>query len=274
MHLNQILVFTDLDGTLLDHDTYRFDSALSCIELLKDNHVPIIINSSKTFEEIIELRDELNINDPFIVENGAAIFFELDYFDVVPEEVVKLNNYYVLALSQPISELNKLFEKIELEIDSKIERFSTMTDQRVSELTGLSLIDSKKAKTRLYSDPIYFDGADSDLEFLVSLLKEKGYHVLVGGRFIHVTNGVDKGKALLKLIELFKINENLDYYSIALGDSNNDVAMLEIADISIVISNKNKTTLSLHKTENTFTSTLFGPAGFNEILTPIINKYL
>lgn len=264
----ELLVFTDLDGTLLDHDTYSFDAALPCINLLKNNDIPIIINSSKTFEEIIEIRESLNINDPFIIENGAAIFFEMDYFDVIPDGVIEINNYYVLELASPISYLEGVLEKIDLE------RFSQMNDQRVSDLTGLNLEDSKKAKNRMYSDPIYFDGEPNDLDHLIKLSNDMKHHVLVGGRFIHITNGFNKGAALTKLIEVYKLNHSHAYKSIALGDSNNDIAMLEIADISIVVSNKNKSTLNINKTENTCVSTLFGPEGFNEMLTPIIKKYL
>ncbi|BCE00752.1 HAD-IIB family hydrolase [Marinicellulosiphila megalodicopiae] len=267
---NHTLVFTDLDGTLLDHDTYSFSDAIPTLDILNKKNIPIIINSSKTFDEIIEIREQLKIKDPFIVENGAAIFFELDYFDVIPDHVIEYENHYVLELSKPIQYWNEIFKDIEFQINTKLERFSTMTPQRVSELTGLSLIESSKAKKRLYSDPIYFDGEESDLKFLLEMLENMGCHVLVGGRFIHVTNGCNKGVALKEMVNVFKINNQLDYSTIALGDSNNDLAMLEIADTSIVISNRNKTPLVVKKAVNTFTSTLFGPAGWNEILGPII----
>jgi len=269
---NSPLVFTDLDGTLLDHDSYSFESALPAIELLKSNNIPIIINSSKTFVEIVDIRSELNIKDPFIVENGAAIFFELDYFDVIPEGVIKYQGFYVFELSKPISYWENVFSKIELEIDTSIERFSNMDVQRVCDLTGLNESDAIKAKNRLYSDPIYFEEQGSELDFLVSYMKNMGHKVLVGGRFVHITNGYDKGLAMSKVVEMFEKNKGESFSTIALGDSNNDIAMLEKSDISIIICNKNKKVLEINKERNTYCSSLYGPDGWNEMLSPIINN--
>jgi mannosyl-3-phosphoglycerate phosphatase len=47
---NHYSVFTDLDGTLLDHFDYNFDAALATIADLKVRHISIIPNTNKTFE--------------------------------------------------------------------------------------------------------------------------------------------------------------------------------------------------------------------------------
>ena len=267
---DQALVFTDLDGTLLDHDSYSFNDAMPTINVLKEHNIPIIINSSKTFEEIIEIRSALNINDPFIVENGAAIFFELDYFDVIPEGAIRYQNFYAIELSKSLDYWSEIFKGFEANNKIMLERFSNMSAQRVCDLTGLKLKDAEQAKNRLYSDPIYFDGSQTDLDYLINYMETIGHSVLIGGRFVHVTNGYNKGLALIKMLDIYKENKKLDYITLALGDSNNDVAMLEKADISIIICNKNKAPLTIEKQVNTYTSTLFGPAGWNEMLGLII----
>ena len=45
------LVFTDLDGTLLD-ESYSWDLAQPAIDLLRSASIPIILNSSKTVAEM------------------------------------------------------------------------------------------------------------------------------------------------------------------------------------------------------------------------------
>ncbi|MEM9568306.1 MAG: HAD-IIB family hydrolase, partial [Cyanobacteria bacterium P01_E01_bin.34] len=71
--MKKLLVFTDIDATLVDHQTYSFEAALPAIARLKRLGYPIIFNSSKTIAEQQQLRIELNIQAPFIVENGAAV---------------------------------------------------------------------------------------------------------------------------------------------------------------------------------------------------------
>ena len=67
------LIFSDIDGTLLDHDNYSFGNLRNFIAKIKDK-VLVIFNSSKTFAEIIQLNEKLKLNFPFIIENSACIF--------------------------------------------------------------------------------------------------------------------------------------------------------------------------------------------------------
>lgn len=66
-----LLVFTDLDGTLLDHHTYSWQPARPALERLDGLKIPLILCSSKTSPEMLGLRAELGNRHPFIVENGG-----------------------------------------------------------------------------------------------------------------------------------------------------------------------------------------------------------
>src|SRR5690606_41324218 len=52
------LVFTDLDGTLLNHQNYSFAPAKEALALLKYRSIPLIIATSKTFSEVVVLQKE------------------------------------------------------------------------------------------------------------------------------------------------------------------------------------------------------------------------
>jgi len=68
------LIFTDLDGTLLDAETYSWQEAGEALDLCRRHRVPVILASSKTRAEIEILRDRMMLSDPFISENGGGIF--------------------------------------------------------------------------------------------------------------------------------------------------------------------------------------------------------
>jgi len=78
------LVFTDLDGTLLDHNTYGWEEAIPALELCRTRGVPVILVSSKTRAEMAALRCKLSISTPFISENGGGIFFLKETFNDPP----------------------------------------------------------------------------------------------------------------------------------------------------------------------------------------------
>ena len=87
-----IVIFTDLDGTLLDHASYRWDEAKPALDLCHRFHIPVIMVSSKTMAEMNMLQQELGLSYPFISENGGGIFFP-DGSDKVPSGTIFAENY-------------------------------------------------------------------------------------------------------------------------------------------------------------------------------------
>ena len=74
--MKRYLIFTDLDGTLLDHENYSFGANKKMISTIINNKNEIIFNTSKTFSECKKLLKELKLsNMPFSTENGAVIYF-------------------------------------------------------------------------------------------------------------------------------------------------------------------------------------------------------
>ena len=76
------VVFTDIDGTLIDINTAHYGKKTKgLISSLKEKNIPLILASAKTWLEQNKIREDLGLFDPFIVENGGAIVIPKDYFD-------------------------------------------------------------------------------------------------------------------------------------------------------------------------------------------------
>jgi len=99
--MTKLVIYTDLDGSLLDHDSYSHAAADALLAELEVHGVPVIIASSKTRSEQIALRNELSNHHPFIVENGAAVFIPVHYFETQPSGTVHENGYWVKRFSLP-----------------------------------------------------------------------------------------------------------------------------------------------------------------------------
>ena len=74
MSFNNILLFTDLDGTLLNKKTFEFKAALNLIKNCISKGIKIIPNSSKTDLELDEICENLDIPKVYISENGSCIY--------------------------------------------------------------------------------------------------------------------------------------------------------------------------------------------------------
>lgn len=223
------LVFTDLDGTLLDHDTYSFEPAKRALEYLKTHHIPLLIVSSKTRPEIMQLQERLGINEPFIVENGAGIF-------IPPASSLRINGsdkWHTINLSKSYAEARAFIASLREPFN--IRGFGDMTLDDVASLTGLDEASTRMAMQRDFTEPFILDD-DSRIPELLKLARNAGFDIVKGGRFYHViTFHQDKANALAQLTHLYTGQYGEKPEVIALGDSENDFSMLQAADQPILI---------------------------------------
>ena len=282
----QLIVFTDLDGTLLDHDTYSFAAANDTLIKLEHLNIPVIPNTSKTYEELIELTKALQLTTPFIIENGAAVYIPKNYFLQQPDNTVIEGDYWVRHFSLPKAHWLTLLNKIKPEFEGLFEHFSAMMPERICEVTGLTLEGAKRAANRGFSEPVLWQGSDEERRNFIEALIEHKAEPLQGGRFIHVSGKCNKGIALMWLMSEFikQDNEQVtgainteksnEFISVALGDSHNDIAMLEQADIAVRIASSVQALPKLARKNAVYDSTGFGPEGWSECMELILTRYL
>lgn len=109
-----------------------------------------------------------------------------------------------------------------------------MSVEEVSKVTGLSEDLAKLAKQREYSETLVLS---EDEKEKLRLVEKEGLRWTYGGKFYSVIGKTDKGRAVKKLLELFK-KEFGKVESIWVGDSPNDFPMLEVVDKPFLIGNK------------------------------------
>ncbi|XQW85236.1 HAD-IIB family hydrolase [Thalassotalea piscium] len=271
----RVLIFSDLDGTLLDHHTYLADAAKPMLAQLNAADIPVILNTSKTRAELDEITTELGIKTPFIVENGAAVFIPIGTFSTQPEDTVQIDNYWVKSFCLPRQHwLDVLAEHCQDFYGSYV-GFSQLSASQLVELTGLSKEKAVQAKTRLFGEPLHWKGSDSDKERFIKLLCDLGVNVLQGGRFLHVSGYCDKGQAMIWLAECYREHyESSEIVTIALGDGDNDIAMLEAANIAVQVRSPVNDFPILKRQISTIQTQECGPQGWAESLQQLLSSKL
>ncbi len=234
---SNLIVFTDLDGTLLDHVTYSWSPAEEALHELARRKIPLIFCTSKTRAEVEVLRRELGNAHPFITENGGGIFIPDGYFPKRLTGTRKLRHYHCFALGRPYGELTQAFAEIAEETGVSVEGFHQMSPRDISSNTGLALSDVALASQREFDLPFFFAGAsEADEKKFFAAAAERQLRVVRGGRFWHLIGESDKGRAVRKLIQLYRegyFHQRLR--TLALGDSANDLPMLTAADRAVLI---------------------------------------
>jgi mannosyl-3-phosphoglycerate phosphatase len=267
----EYLIFSDLDGTLLDHNTYQYSEALPALELIKQRKIPLILASSKTKVEIEAYQKSIGIEGyPFIVENGSAIFTTIGYFkNNVDKDLVE--NYECYKLGKTYPEIEFVLNKISAKYNYNIRGFHNTDKNEIIEKTNLSPEAVTLAMFRDFSIPLFFD--DRAKEILLKEINKFDLQILFGGRFMHILGKTDKGKALKLVVEGFLNKLNLNSIkTIALGDTLNDVAMLNNANIRILVKRYNNKYDQRVQIDNLIYSPYIGPKGWNHSLLEIISS--
>ncbi|CAA0097288.1 Glucosyl-3-phosphoglycerate/mannosyl-3-phosphoglycerate phosphatase [BD1-7 clade bacterium] len=266
----KLLIFTDLDGSLLDHDTYSAEPALPLLHELQAQGHKIIPTTSKTEPEVRHLQKSLGNKAPFVVENGAAAFLPADEFADFRDSL-PIDGFYHQSFCQEANHWRRLIDSLATPFTGCFRRFSTFTTDEIMAATGLDKASAVRAAERQYGEPVqWFGDEKAKIRFAAALINQ-GANVLEGGRFLHVSGKVSKGRALQWLEAAYSVREpETVFTTIAIGDSKNDVAMLEAADYALVIKSPVHPPPEIKREDSVFYSTLCGPAGWAEGMQSII----
>lgn len=270
--MSKILVFTDLDGTLLDHHTYSYEAALPTVHQLAQAGYPLIFNSSKTAAEIQELRCEMGNVHPFITENGSAVCIPIGYFDNNDSGGDDGNDFTTHSFGPNYRELLARLQELRKKRGFRFRGFNDLSNDDVAKLTGLHTINAAQAKQRQASEPLVWDDTEVALKDFRKDLKKINLTLTKGGRFYHVTGSSDKAQAMQWLTNRYRTNwPEWKWITVALGDGPNDRAMLEAADIAVTIPPASGETVKLKRTENVICPESQGPGGWKMAIETIMH---
>jgi len=271
----QTIIFSDLDGTLLDHFTYDYSPARSTLDQLKVANIPIVLSTSKTFAEVNLLQKKLSTSGPLIIENGAAIYIPKTTFTEQPLGTEDKGEYWLKSFCLPIKHWLHIINNTPERYKKFYRGFSSLSTAALVELTDLTEGDAELAKKRQYGEPLYWLGDDNAKQDFIAHLKKSGASILQGGRFLHVSGDCNKGKALTWLAEQYQaILPGEKITTIALGDGENDSAMLEAATIAVQVRSPVHPFPLLSKPTMLIRTTQFGPAGWAEAIQNLLSIQL
>jgi mannosyl-3-phosphoglycerate phosphatase len=267
--MQKLIVFTDLDGSLLDHATYEWQPAKPAIDELERRNFPLVFASSKTFAEISKLRKATGNHHPAIIENGGAVVIPAGYFENEKNTTEKpeIHNF-----AKPYEEITGIAHALRAQHGYLFRGFSDIDVDELCKLTSLDEDSANAAKAREATEPILWNEGETRLEEFRTQLEKHGLTLTRGGRFFHIMSPVSKGQAVTWLLQRFREAEpESQWVSVALGDNENDIQMLELVDYPVLVKNPYTDQPKLKEMSNLIRTRLVGPEGWNDAVLSIIH---
>lgn len=243
-----MVVFTDLDGTLLDRETYSYAQAEPAMAHLRARGIPLVLVTSKTRAEVAALRESMGNTDPFIVENGAAIITP-----GAPDRV----------LGATAAAAREALRRAAGASGVQVRGFGEMEEREIGERSGLKPAVARLAAQREFGEPfVILQGAAETLE---RALLAEGFQMTRGGRFFHVLGGSNKARAVRALMEMLGEAD-----TIGLGDAPNDIEFLREVRRAVIIPSPHLEAMRAALPQAQI-APLPGPAGWNRVILDLVD---
>lgn len=251
----KLLVFTDLDGSLMEHESYSIAAARPALKELSRRGIVMVMNSSKTAAEMLAIEQRLKLDAPFICENGAALYF--------PAKTGKHKQIFGRLRSEWLPAVHELRSEHKLDFEG----FADWSPRHLADLTGLDVLSAELAREREFSEPILWHGSASSKQLFAEMLQDLGLSLLEGGRFLSIQGDHDKSIAMHWLAGQQQTEKTI---TVGLGDSPNDTAMLEAANIAVIIKSAKSDRITLQNPDKIIHTSRPGPAGWQDAMTEIL----
>ncbi len=247
------VVFTDLDGTLLDAVTYDPSAAREALDRLRAAGIPVVPVTSKTLAETRRWVERLGLGDvPLVVEGGGAVR--------LPGETIEV-------LGTPYPALRSALADIAREVGHRLVGFGDLTDVEVAQHTGMPPDQAREARMRLADEPFFAEPPLSSEETvrLGRAITARGLRLERGGRFFHLLGNVNKGRAVTYVLAWYESHTGGRPLALGIGDAPNDRALLAVVDRPVAVRRPDGTVArELSELPGVRVTNRPGPQGFDE----------
>jgi mannosyl-3-phosphoglycerate phosphatase len=266
-----VIIFTDLDGTLLDSENYAFEQALPALRLIHSLKIPLVIVSSKTRSEIESIRMKMMpLDHPFITENGGGIFFPKTFPLPKGYSNKSIDDYNAIFIGETVKSVIEKARPLKKKFHFR--GFSEMSIEEIVALTGLGKEEAVHASIREFDEPVVLDNAAWSADRFFRDAIKLGLDCVHGGRFLHLFRGGNKGKAVKVVLDIYRGLKS-DLFSIALGDSPNDLPMLRVVDKAVLMRGKDGTYMKGLIHPNIIKAPGGGPEAWNDVVLSILREF-
>ena len=215
------MVFTALDGSLLDPHTFSNGAAKASLHRLDAAGVPVIPVTTRTFAETRPLAEQLELEGPIVIESGGGIARRVG------------SSWRIEGCGGEPKTLRAAVPLIERRAGARLRLYSAMRPDEAAIASGLTGIDLRRSMQRHFDAPFLLEAGS--LDDVVKAAAALGFRVRSGGRFHHLCGGSDQDHGARRIRDEITQARGIRPFVVGLGVSPMDADFLALADIPIIV---------------------------------------
>jgi mannosyl-3-phosphoglycerate phosphatase len=271
-----ILIFTDLDGTLLDHDSADWKPAEAALQLAQHRGIPVIPSCSRTFEECMQLQQQMNLRGPIIFENGAGVALPQTQFRrPTAPGTEEQDGFWICRVAQPYTHVRAILQSLRQTKHYQFRGFGDMSELQIADYTNQPFPMAQLAKKRRHTEILYWLDDAKSFDAFAKDVEKQGLKLSRGSHAIHIGSPCDKGQAMRWLVSLYQKLLGSKPLVAAIGDTSNDLPMLQSADFAVVVRSPYAIPLKYRPTSPAQRCAVTdepGPAGWNRAVKRLLEQ--
>ncbi len=269
------VIFTAVEGALLDPKSQSWSAATEALEEIGRRQVPLILVASGTRAELEPFRAKIGHGYPFITESGGGLFMPDGYFTQKLQGAVRMGRYFCVAFGRPYAEAVAVAEELAEESGATIEGYAQMSAREIARNTGEPVRQAELAKQREFSERFFFAGdADAVQEKFERAAREQKWDAIRGEPFWELRSGNDEARALRHLMRLIREAQHSRLRAIAVGSSARDLPLLAAADQAVMLPHRGQDfdPALTSKLPSAIPAEASGPAGWNDAVLKLLEE--
>jgi mannosyl-3-phosphoglycerate phosphatase family protein len=215
--------------------TPTYTAAAAALKPLRRLDAALVLCSAKTRAEMEFVQQKLDLEHPFMCENGGAVIIPNDYFPFDPPDSRSLPGRQAIEFGRPYDDVVEALHRAAGRLGVNIIGFSDMSIEEVAQACQLTLLQARLAKLREYEEPFRILGAAPAARArLFKALDGAGLRVREGATFCRVGAPVDTADGVSLLIELYR-RRRVDLTTVGVVQTKPDGSLLKLVDHSILV---------------------------------------
>ncbi len=267
------LIFTALEGALLNLHSHSFAGAEESVAEVNRRQIPFVLLTSRTRAEIEPLRRALEHRHPFVTESGGGVFIPDGYFNLRIPGAQRCGRYLCVPLGKSYREVAAALDEIAQECGIGVAGFHHMTAREVAENTRLRPREAELARNREFEEPFFFTSTDERaIARFVAAAGQRGFQARRRSPFWHLSSGCDTARAVRLLARLFRQNAYIKLRTVGIGSAVEDLHWLQAVDDAVLLPSPGEepTATAAPDLQRISVGEVSGPAGWNNAVLGII----